>query len=91
MAQAVRAAAGTAHLVQRQQHLVGPVWLPLGRIAITDFSDEECTVEKLRNASLCSQTTKEICVLQLLEWHISQLHNNQLCTSMELTVSYRTG
>jgi len=39
MAQAARAAAGTIHLVQKQQRLVGPVQVPLGRIGITNLSD----------------------------------------------------
>lgn len=91
MAQAARAAAGIIHLVSKQQRLVGPVQLPLGRIAINDLSDEEYTGEKLGDVSPCSQATKDTSVPQLLEVHISQLHSNQLSVSMELAVSYRTG
>lgn len=61
MAQAVRVAAGSICLVQKQWCLLSPVqqdsqWF-LGRITATDHSDERHTGEKLGDTSPCSQTT----------------------------------
>lgn len=74
-AQAARAAAGTARPVQRQQRLVGPVQLSLGRMAVYYLSDEEQMGKKQGEVRICAQSTKDTTVLQLLEVHISQLHS----------------